>query len=347
MDQDPAVQDAPGGPLRWGIVGPGGIARKMAGDLALLDGHVLQAVGSRALARAQEFAASFDAHAAYGSYAEVLADPAVEVVYVATPHRQHHALALAAIEAGKHLLVEKSFTATSAGAAEVVEAARRAGVFCMEAMWTRFQPAMIDALGLVRSGGIGEVRAAHADLGFRAPFDPSARLWDRDQAGGALLDVGVYTIAFLEDVFGGPPEAVEVTGSLAPNGADSDAVVLWRADGGRAGVAQCSLISPLPGAAAVYGTEGWVEIPPRFHHPTQFLVHRVGADGRAGAPQRHTRTVTGTGFAHELEEVRRCIRGGETESAIMPLDDTLTVMQVLETALHALGVHYEEAAADL
>lgn len=331
--------------LRWGFVGPGAIAAKMATDLALLDGHVLQAVGSRALDRAEAFARAHDARRAYGSYAEVLADPDVEVVYIATPHRQHHALAMATIAAGKHLLVEKSFTATTAGAQEVAAAARAAGVFCMEAMWTRFQPAFIHAMDRVRSGAIGGIRSARADLGFRAPYDPQARLWDRAQAGGALLDVGVYPLSFLQHVFGAGPAAIEVAGSLADNGADADSSILWRTGDGRSGYAQCSLVAPLPGTAAVFGTRGWVEIPPRFHHPTSYVLHPIDDDGRAGEPEVHHHEATGSGLAHELEEVRRCLSAGRTESPTMPLDDTLTVMQVLETALHALGVSYEEEPA--
>lgn len=329
--------------LRWGVLGPGGIADAVMGDLPLVEGATLHAVGSRALTRAQAFAGRHGAAKAYGSYGALLEDPDVDVVYISTPHRQHHGLALAALDAGKHVLVEKAFTCTLAGAREVVEAARTAGRFCMEAMWTRFQPAMVRALELVRTGAIGAVRQVRADLGLVVPFDPGHRLWDRAQGGGALLDLGVYPVAFLQHVLGGTPEHLDVAGALGPHGmVDAEAALQWHGAGGRVGLAQCALTSPLPGGAAVFGTEGWLELPPRFHHPTRLRVHPLGDDRRAASPQETELPATGGGYAHELAEVHRCIGAGLTESATMPLDDTLAVMGVLEEALHALGVHHDE-----
>jgi predicted dehydrogenase len=328
--------------LRWGFIGPGNIANSVARDLSKVDGAVLHAVGSRSIDRARAFAREHGAAVAYGSYGDLLADDDVDVVYIATPHRQHHAIAMAAIAAGKHLLVEKAFTCTLAGAREIVERARVAGVFCMEAMWTRFQPAIVEARRLLTAGAIGEVRAVRADLGVRNDFDPTDRLWDPGQGGGALLDLGVYTTSFVQFVLGGSPQAVEVAGTVARNGVDAESVVLWRGEAGRTGVAQCSLVSPLPGAAAVFGTRGWLEVPPRFHHPDRILLHPIGPDGRAAAPDTIVAPAVGAGYAHEFIEVQRCVAAGLTESPTMPLDDTLAVMAVLEQALHTLGVHYDE-----
>ena len=328
--------------VRWGIIGPGRIAALVAEDLALVDGGHLHAVASRSRERAETFAARHGARVAHGSYGDLIADPDVDAVYVATPHRQHHAIAMAAIAAGKHVLVEKAFTCTLAGAREVVTAARGAGVFCMEAMWTRFQPAIVRARELVADGAIGEVRAVRADLGLRQPFDPSDRLWDPVQGGGALLDLGVYTVSFVQSVLREPPIATEVIGSRAGNGVDSEAVVVWRTGDGRSGVAHSSLLCPLPGAAAIFGTDGWLEVPPRFHHPSEVRLHPANDEGRLGDPRVIEAPAVGRGYSHELDEVHRCIAAGLTESPTMSLDDTLTVMQVLEGALHGLGVHPDE-----
>jgi predicted dehydrogenase len=328
--------------LRWGFIGPGNIANAVARDLPKVDGAVLHAVGSRSFSRARAFAREHRVAVAYGSYGELLADADVDAVYIATPHRQHHAIAMAAIAAGKHLLVEKAFTCTLAGAREIVDAARAAGVFCMEAMWTRFQPAVVEAHRLLTEGAIGEIRSVRADLGVRYVYDPANRVWDPGQGGGALLDLGVYTASFVQFVLGGSPAATEVAGTLERNGVDAESVVLWRGDRGRTGVAQCSLLSPLPGAAAIFGTAGWLEVPPRFHHPDRILVHPIGSDGRAGAPETIVAPPIGNGYAHEFIEAQRCLAAGLTESPTMPLDDTLAVMGVLEHALHALGVHYDE-----
>lgn len=333
--------------IRWGFVGPGRIAAGAAQSLPLSDGGVLHAVASRSLDRAQAFAGTHGATVAYGSYGALLADPDVDAVYVATPHRQHHAIALAAIEAGKHVLVEKAFTCTVAGAREVVRAAADAGVFCMEAMWTRFQPAIVRMRELIDAGAIGEIRTVRADLGLRKPFDPNDRLWDPAQGGGALLDLGVYPVSFVQSVLGGAADAVDVAGTVAPNGVDAEASILWRAGDGRAGFAQCSLRSPLPGVAGAFGTEGWIEVPARFHHPGAIRLHPVGGDGRAAPPQTITAPPVGAGYVHEFDEVHRCLAAGLTESPTMPLDDTIAVMQVLEQGLHALGIRYDEGAVAL
>lgn len=332
----------PDRPLRWGVIGPGRIAAAVMTDLADMPEGILHAVASRSPSRARAFADTFGAPRAYGSYTALLADPDVDVVYIATPHRQHHAVALAAIEAGKHLLVEKAFTCTLAGAQQIVDAARARGVFVMEAMWTRFQPAVVRLRELVAQGAIGEVRSVRADLGLRVPFDPADRLWDPLQGGGALLDLGVYPISWVQMVLGGRAATMEVAGTLGPNGADAEATVLWRAEDGRHGVATCSLHSPLPGSAAVYGTDGWIEVPPRFHHPHRIVVHRADGQRSPQTTEEVRRPPTGGGYHHELAEVHRCLAAGLTESPTMPLDDTLAVMAVLQSALHSLGVAMTE-----
>jgi predicted dehydrogenase len=184
--------------IRWGVVGPGRIAEKVVEDFAVVDGARAVAVASRSLQRAQDFAARHGLDRAYGSYAELLADPQVDVLYVATPHAQHAAIARAALQAGKALLVEKSFTATSAGAVEVVDLARSRGTFVMEAMWTRFLPAIVAVRDLIADNAIGEVRSVQADLGVQRAFDAEDRLFALELGGGALLDLGVYVVSFAQ-----------------------------------------------------------------------------------------------------------------------------------------------------
>jgi predicted dehydrogenase len=332
--------------IRWGILGPGRIAAKVAEDLAVTDGGRLHAVGSRSLDRARAFADEHGAAVAHGSYGDLLADPDVDVVYIATPHRQHHALAMAAAAEGKHLLVEKAFTCTLAGTDEVVAAVRDAGVFCMEAMWTRFQPAVVQLHDLLADGAIGDVRGVRADFGRHTPFDPDDRLWDATQGGGALLDLGVYPVAFTQSVLGGTPAELHVAGRTAPNGVDAEATVLWHGSDGRVGVGQCSLTGPLTGTAVVFGTDGWIEVPAPFHHPDRIVVCRPRGEDDVDAEAVEA-PGTGHGYSHELDEVHRCLRAGLTESPTMPLDDTVAVMSVLERALHALGVHFDEGAVPL
>ncbi len=327
--------------IRWGVVGPGRIAENLVQDFAVVDGARVSAVASRSIDRAHAFAGRHGIERAYGSYAELLADPDVDVLYVATPHPQHHAIALAAIRAGKALLVEKTFTATTAGAREVVDLARESGVFVMEAMWTRFQPAIVALRDLVADGAIGEVRSVQADLGVAKEYDPADRMFDLALGGGALLDVGVYVASFAQMLLG-TPERVVAAGSLFPSGADAEASLLLDYGDGRTATLMASLRTFLPGQARVFGTTGWIDVLPRFHHPTTIVLHRGSAE-----PETITRPTLGAGYAHELVEVVECLRAGRTESAVMPLADTLAVQALLGDAAEQLGVRHAEAPAVL
>jgi predicted dehydrogenase len=263
-------------------------------------------------------------------------DEDVDVVYIATPHPQHHAIALAAISAGKAALVEKTFTATVAGAEEIIAAARQRQVFVMEAMWTRFQPAIVAARALIAEGTIGEVRQFQADLGVDRPYNPADRLFDPAQGGGAMLDLGVYVVSFAQ-YFLGPPDRIEVSGSLAPTGVDAEAGLLLGYDDGRVATLLISLRHHTPGAARIQGTNGWIDVLPRFHHPHRIVLHRRGRE-----PETISRPPLGTGYSHELIEVTESVRAGRTESVIMPLRDTLAVQRILNEACEKLGVFHSE-----
>jgi predicted dehydrogenase len=327
--------------IRWGVVGPGRIAEKVVEDFAVVDGARAVAVASRSPDRARDFAARHGLERSYGSYAEILTDPDVDVLYVATPHPQHAAIARAAIGAGKALLVEKAFTATSAGATDVVELARERGVFVMEAMWTRFQPAVVALRELIADGAIGEVRSVQADLGVQRDFDPEDRLFSHELGGGALLDLGVYVVSFAQMLLGSP-DTVSAVGSQFPTGVDAEASLLLGYADGRSATLLTSLRNALPGQARVFGTQGWIDVPPRFHHPRTIVLHRGDAE-----PETITRPQLGGGYAHELIEVTECLHAGRAESAVMPLADTLAVQDVLQQAADQLGVDHAEAPVQL
>ncbi len=328
--------------VRWGIVGPGRIAEKVVEDFGQVPHATAVAVASRSLDRATGFASQHGLPRAHGSYGAMIADPGIDALYIATPHPQHQAIALAAIRAGKALLVEKSFTATAPGARAVVEAARSAGVFVMEAMWTRFQPAIVRARELIADGAIGEVRAVQADLGVGREFDPTDRLFDPAQGGGAMLDVGVYVVSFAQMVLGNPT-SVAARGSLAPSGVDQEAGILLGYDDGRTAALTISVRTQLPGQARIFGSEGWIDVLPRFHHPRTMVLARHGHE-----PETSTLPPIGQGYAHELIEVTEGVRAGRTESAVMPLQDTVDVQEILDEAGRQLGVvHREDDGVDL
>jgi predicted dehydrogenase len=322
--------------VHWGIIGPGRIASLVIKDFPYVSDAEAIAIASRSSERAQAFATRHGLARAYGSYQEIMADEDVDVVYIATPHPQHHAIALAASAAGKAALVEKTFTATAAGAEQVIAAARQRQVFVMEAMWTRFQPAIVSTRALIDDGAIGEVRQLQADLGVDRPYDPADRLFDPAQGGGAMLDLGVYVVSFAQ-YFLGTPDRIEVSGSLAPTGVDAEAGLLLGYDDGRVATLLISLKHHTPGAARIQGTKGWIEVPPRFHHPHRIVLHRRGQE-----PETISRPPLGTGYSHELIEVTERVRAGDTESTIMPLRDTLAVQQILNEACERLGVYHTE-----
>ncbi len=322
--------------LRWGVLGPGNIAHSVARDFGLVEGGELAAVGSRSLERARDFAEEFSVPKAYGSYREVIDDPEIDALYIATPHPQHLQLGLAGVAAGKHLLVEKAFTATVAGAEELIAAARASGVFCMEAMWTRFQPLWVEVRKLLTEGTIGELRQVRAELGVAVDFDPGHRLFDPAQGGGAILDVGIYPLSLAHWLLG-TPDQITVSGARTSTGVDGEAGVLFSYEDGRAALLQASVNYPLPGHALLVGTEGSIEIAPRFHHPRSYVLRN-----RAGETVEREVRSNGVGYVHEFDEVHRCVAEGLTESPIMPLDDSLAVQRSLNFACNSLGVHHVE-----
>ena len=317
-------------PLRWGIAGPGRIADIMAAEFAHVQNGELVAVGSRSLDRAQAFAQRHGIAEAYGSYDELMAAD-LDAIYLATPHAQHTELALAAIEAGKALLVEKSFTTSVADTERIVAAARAKDVFVMEAMWTRFLPAVARLRALVADGSLGQVRAVQGDLFAFRDYDPADRLFNAELGGGAVFDLGVYVISFAQQ-FLGMPDVVHAVGGRFPNGVESEVGMLFGWSDGRFASEAIGFTVPGPGRQIVAGTDGWVEVKPRFHRADTLVLHRRGeAAVEEFLPKR------GSGYCYEVEHVGECLAAGLTESPIMSLDDTLAVQRLMGEVLAQLG----------
>jgi predicted dehydrogenase len=239
------------------------------------------------------------------------------------------------------VLVEKAFTVSSAATREVVAAARATGVFAMEAMWTRFFPAVVRMRELIDDGVIGEVRSVVADLGVRNRNGPEDRFWSPELGGGALFDLGVYVVSFAQMVLGAPT-SVAAAGTLTPTGVDLEESIVLGFDDGRSAALQVSLQCAMPGGARVVGTEGWIEVPPRFHHPDRIVLHRDGAE-----PEEIVAPSVGGGYTHELIEVTERIAAGEPESPVMPLSDTIAVQDAMSAVAERLGMHPIEGPAEL
>ncbi|MDQ7994017.1 MAG: Gfo/Idh/MocA family oxidoreductase [Propionicimonas sp.] len=317
-------------PTRWGIAGPGRIAATMAAEFVHVPGAELVAVGSRSADRAAAFADRFGIPQAFGSYDDFFAAD-LDAVYLATPHAQHTDLALAAIAAGKAVLVEKSFTTSVADTLAIVDAARARCVFVMEAMWTRFLPAMVELRRMIAAGDLGEVRTIQGDLIAPRDFDPSDRLFDPDLGGGAVFDLGVYVLSFVQQ-FLGVPDRVHATGGLLPNGVEGEAGILLGWDDGRFASEAISFRVAGPGRQLVAGTDGWVDVKPRFHRAETLVWHPRGAE-----PQELHFPKRGAGYGHEVEHVNECLADGLLESPVMPLADTIAVQRLMTEVLRQLG----------
>jgi predicted dehydrogenase len=310
--------------IRWGILGTGGIARTFTEDLILL-GHEVAAVGSRAGHTAEAFAGRYGIDRAYGSYDELAADDRVDVVYVATPHNSHHPAARTCLRAGRAVLVEKPFTTTAADAEDLAALARAEGLFAMEAMWTRFNPLVARLRELVADGAIGEVKAVYADFSSAWEFDPLHRLWSPELAGGALLDLGVYPVSFACMLLGEPDTAQAVT-THAPTGVDANTGILLGYGSGAVALLHCGFLADSPQTATVVGTTGRIEVATPFFRPAAFTLHRAAAE-----PETYGLEVRGHGYTYQAEEVARCLGAGLTESAAMPLDESIAILRTLDT----------------
>jgi predicted dehydrogenase len=321
-------------PLRWGILAPGGIAHVFARAVQGYTRGELVAVGSRSAERASAFAAEYGIPAAYGDYRSFVEDPNVEAVYVASPHSEHKEHALLAIAAGKHVLVEKAFTRNEAEAREVVDAARAAGVFCMEAMWTRFLPHVVALREMVRRGDIGRPVGLIADHGQPFAHLPAEhRIHNPRLAGGALLDLGVYPVSFAHDILG-VPDRVSAVGSLAPTGVDAQiSIALGFGPDVQASLHTTSFAKTAT-TAVIFGLEGRIEVDGDFYRPTSFSLIR-----NDGSTWDFYKEVDG-GFQYQAAEVARRIAAGETESPVITLENSLEVMRTMDEIRRQVGVAY-------
>ncbi len=328
----PDLLDAPA--IRWGILGAGNIAASFSDGVRERTASTVVAVGSRSVEKAAEFAAAHAPDArAHGSYEDLVADPDVDVVYVATPHSHHLDHALLAIRAGKHVLVEKPITRSVAEAQQVIDAAAEAGVFLMEAMWTRFLPHVAAVRGAIARGEIGAVTTVQAEFDVFFPYDATHRLFAPELAGGALLDLGIYPVAFAHDLLG-MPAAITARGTRAATGVDDHVSIVLEWDGGQQAVLHTSSRASGPHAATIIGTQGRIEIPRDFFMPVSATVTRGdGTSYTVDSPQ-------GEGKAYEAAEVARLVARGATASDRHTWTDTLEVMAILDEVRRQLGVVY-------
>lgn len=320
--------------LHWGILATGGIAHAFTSDLRTA-GLDVTAVGSRSLDSARAFAAQYDIPHAHGSYEELVADPDVDIVYIATPHPSHVDNALLALEHGKHVLVEKPFTLNAAEAAAIRDKAAEKGLLAMEAMWTRYLPHMVRIREILAAGTLGEIRLVSADHTQKISTDPAHRLNDLALGGGALLDLGIYPVSFAVDVLG-LPERISALARLSDADSDAEVATMFAHAGGAMSTTVSSSRAAGATSAQIVGTEARIEIDRVWYSPISFRV--ITPDEKVA--EEYTSEVEGRGMQFQALAAERLVADGAISSDILPIDETVAIMGVLDEVRRQIGVVY-------
>ena len=315
---------------RWGIASTGKISNAMATALGGVDGAEIVAVGSRTQPAADAFATKHAIPRAHGSHTSLCADPDVDVIYIGSPHNEHHPMTIEALEAGKHVLCEKSFALNRPEAEEMIAVARRAERFLMEAMWSWFMPGWHELRRRIEDGVVGDV--VSIDANFAVPVtDPTGRHRRLDMGGGALLDLGIYPLAISRFLLGEPTD-VRALGRLTAGGVDAAVAGSLLHESGAVTTFSTSLDAASDLTARIVGTRGLIEVHAPFWCPTAFTITVDGEPERVEVPHR--------GLAHEAEHAMKRIGGGHIESDIQTWNATLANMELMDEIRRQLGVFY-------
>ena len=320
--------------LNIGILGTGRMAHAFATGIRETDRAILVAVGSRNAETAKRFADEFGISTAHAGYDALAGDPNVDLVYIASPHSLHSKHCLMCMDAGKAVLCEKPFSINAQEARVVIERARQQQLFLMEAMWTRFIPAVCRLRDLLEAGAIGETKLLVAGGAYMPEFDPDFYLFRPDLGGGVLLDAGVYLVSIASMIFGAP-EVTLATGTISDRGIDDHDAMLLKYAGGEIASLYVSLKAKVPPDVTIYGDRGRIYVHPPVFAPTELTL---SVDGKAD--ELIELPLVGNGYHYQVEEIARCINAGKVESTVMPLDDTLLIMETMDEIRRQLGLRY-------
>lgn len=322
--------------IRWGIIGPGKIAHKFAQDLLLVEGAVLQGVASRDGEKAREFGQQYGAVECFDSYEALVANPQIDVVYVATPHVFHFEHSMICLEHGKHVLCEKPFGMNAYQVQLMTEKAREQGLFLMEALWSRFIPSVGKVLELIGQDVVGTIEYVRADFGFLGDTHPQKRVYNKALGGGSLLDVGIYPV-FLSLLLQGEPSKIKAMASFSESEVDTVCAMLFDFENGQKAVLESGIIANTPMEAYVYGSNGFIKMHPRFHHSQRLSLCLNGQE-----EQILDVPYLGNGYFHEIEEVMQCLRSGEKESVKMPHAFSVSLIGLLDRIRKEIGLWYPQ-----
>jgi predicted dehydrogenase len=328
--------------IKWGILGPGRIARKFASDLKLVEDAELVAVGSRSMSSAEAFAKDFPVQYLHDSYEALVRNEDVDVIYVATPHSFHYQNTLLCLQHNKAVLCEKPFAINSRQAREMIALAKEKKVFLMEALWSKFLPHYIKVREMVTSGELGEIKSFHSNFGFK-PVEPIApRIFDPALGGGTIMDIGIYNIFWAMSILG-EPENISASVTPASSGVDEQCAVLFKYKNGAMAQLYSSFTSNLATDADICGDKGRIRLTTRFYEPaTTIEYYPQYVDSKQII---EVDKEAGFGYQYQARHVNECLKKGLTESPIMSFDDTLKLMDMLDTVRKLGGVKYPEDEA--
>jgi len=321
--------------LRWGILATGGIAHQFTGDL-VKNGFTVQAVGSRSQASADAFAAEFGIPTAHPSYESLVADPEVDIIYVSTPHPFHAANAALALNAGKHVLVEKPITVNAAEARTLVALAESKNLLLLEAMWTRFLPHMARIREILAAGSLGDVHSLIADHTQDLPDDPNHRINSLPLGGGALLDLGIYPVSFASALFG-KPASILASATFKDTGVDAQIATIFRYPGGQIASLLSASDTKGPNTASILGTEGRIDIDEVWYSPTSFRVFNAANEI---VESYETPAFAGRGMHFQATEAERLVAAGLITSDLLTVTESVQIMATLDEIRAQIGLVY-------
>ncbi|WP_430410087.1 Gfo/Idh/MocA family protein [Kordia sp.] len=317
----------------WGIIGLGKIANKFAADLQLSETSTLYGVASRSLEKATEFATKYNAKKTFNSYEALVHDSEIDVIYIATPHTFHFENTMLCLRNNKAVLCEKPMGINSTQVKKMIAEATTKKLFLMEAVWTRFMPAIEKVMELIDKKVIGEITSIRADFGFRSEFNAESRLFNKALGGGTLLDIGIYPI-FLSLVVLGIPTNINAMARMTPTNVDRFCAMLFDYENGEKAILESSFEANTPTEAYIHGTKGTLKIHRQFHQPTAITLYKNDQETVIELP------FTGNGYFHEIEEVNACIRDGKTESSKLPLAFSEQLIQIIDRVKSEIGLTY-------
>ena len=320
--------------VNWALVGTGNIVRKFIIGLRHAEGAVVRTVVSRTQEKAEAFAEEYGIPDFISSYDSVINNPDIDIVYIGTPHTSHMEYAMRALEKGKAVLCEKPMTVSRKDAEKVIECAKAHNTFFMEAVWTRFLPAMVKVREWLSDGLIGDVKLVEADFGFRAPFIPEWRLFNRELGGGSLLDVGIYPVTVSQMVYGRKPERITSSMFLGKTGVDEMTNMILDYGNGSSAVLNSCVNSNLDTVCRIYGTKGKIVIPD-FVYARSAELTVYNEFTQVSSPD-----FISNGYNYEAEEVMKCVKQGLIESPVMPHSDSLCVLDIMDSVRHSGGLYY-------